>query len=251
MTPLGLTAAALLSFAPPTTVASDVAPIEAIEPIGPIEVMEPSRPTATVEPTGPTGPTGPIGPIEVASAPAPTDLPSLDVPAPKATGTGLLVAAPVFLAAGAFTLPMAIQAGYAGQTEVALGIAGGGAASMAIGATAMYFGVKRNRAWRSWRASRPDLQGVPQSGAGLLVGGGTMVLAGGAGVAWILLAPPPNTGTTAARIGVSAGSAAIGLTAITVGLVRTHKFKLWRGEITSASVAPMPGGAALSIGGKF
>lgn len=230
MTPLGLTTAALLSFAPPTTVASDVAPID---PIGPIEVRES------------------VGPIEAASPAAAIDTAAVDPTPPKATGTGLLVAAPVFLAAGAFTLPVAIQAGYAGQTELALGIAGGGAASMAIGATAMYFGVKRNRAWQAWRASHPDLEGVRQSGAGLLVGGTTMVLAGGAGVAWVFLAPPPNTGTTAARIGVSAGSAAIGLTAITVGLVRTRTFKLWRGEITSAAVAPMPGGAALSVAGKF
>ena len=226
MTPLGLTAAALMTFAPPTIVATDMAE------------------------TSSTAPEQAIGPIEVARPPSPTDT-AIPSAAPKSTGTGLLVAAPVFLAAGAFSLPVAVQAGYAGRTDLALGVAGGGVASMAIGATAMYFGVKRNRAWRAWRASRPDIERAPQSGAGLLVGGGTMMLAGGAGVAWVFMAPPPTTGTAALRLGISAGSTAIGLTAFAVGLVRTRKFSLWRTEITSAGVAPIEGGAAISLAGRF
>jgi hypothetical protein len=198
---------------------------------------------------------------------APTSASAADPPPPNGNAMyGLGIASVTFgiLNVG-YGIPLAITCPGDACFSGYIGI-GFGAAFIAAGAPAIYFGKRRRAAYRAWAAESDvdqQLGTSPPKGIALLVGGSLSVAAGlaslGVSLNTMLLrdytgapTPPP----TWAKVGVALGVVAVagGATMLGFGGRFAQQHRRWaRGQLTLSPPTPwlLPHGVGIGIAGRF
>ncbi len=237
---------------PSPTSAEPTSPAEPMEPIdGPVFRVEPAPEPATDPATEPAPPPEPPELAPEPAEPPPTEpLPAqpkfFPPPPPPPDGSGRLVGGSVALALalGAFAAVGYESAREGGSpaavayTFVPIGIAG-----LAVGTYLLVRGAKARRGLLEWERFA-QAQARP-SGGGLIVGGvvgstlGPIML-----ITTAVRAGRGDTGPVTTSLGVIGGaSLAVGITTLTVGLVRQKRYRAWRQQTFLAlpSIAPIAG----------
>lgn len=239
-------------------------PEPAPAPAPPAKAEQPVAPPLGDPTAQPVPPPGPAPSVDAGVSVDPNLPPATARPGPPGTGMifgGIALAGPGLVISAISLVGVAVSDPQSGPLLPAM--LGVGGAMLVGGGVLTGFGFKRNIAYDRWikqTGVRP-----PRSGHGVIVGGSLMAAAGVSIIAWqadVARRSPAGevcnvdgcqTPRSEAAIGVAIGVLVLGgaATLLGLGIKKKLKYDAWMRAPVQPSFSLLPGGAGLSLSGRF